>query len=335
MSRTTPPAARRCRTSAPTRTSTPPQRLRDGTEIVLVPTSSSALPLQRLHRRPPPLRRHRGSATVTAAAAVTTVDVALRRVRRSPCRSPTGSTAPPPRVRRASRSAHIVLRRPPDTSPLHLLGLVSPPRSRVRCPRPAGAGTYQLFADPRTTRSDAVAGRGGRHRDREAARSSRSRRGPDQRPVCGSTRPARSRARSPTPTGAPLSDVCVWVPPCPGLQRRRMTARDRDDGTYISPVSDRMRGRWSSRGGYQWRWSGNAVNRPQATPVTVRPVRMSPRTSSCAPVAAPDHRHVPRRVRPPVRGCDRLRRVSGEAARSARRRMATCDTRSPTSRRSR
>ncbi|HTJ32366.1 MAG TPA: carboxypeptidase-like regulatory domain-containing protein [Dactylosporangium sp.] len=75
--------------------------------------------------------------------------------------------------------------------------------------------------------------------------------------------------------GAPLQYTCVWIaaqPPwstdygCPAVTGADGTYSLAGLGPYAWPVQFVQRN-------YQWRWSGNAVNRHEATAVTVRPGR--------------------------------------------------------------
>jgi hypothetical protein len=141
---------------------------------------------------------------------------------------------------------------------------------------PLEPGTYQLFVDPR---SDALGmqwlGAAGGTGNREAALQFTLAAG-DQ---VSAPKIRLDKAGTITgkvtdaTTGAPLPYSCVWIAAlsagyggsgdCPASAGTDGTYTIPGVGPYAWPVE-------FARGRYQWRWSGNAINRRTATPVTVK-----------------------------------------------------------------
>ncbi|MFG2037515.1 carboxypeptidase-like regulatory domain-containing protein [Dactylosporangium sp. NPDC048998] len=140
---------------------------------------------------------------------------------------------------------------------------------------PLEAGTYQVFADPR---DDALGmqwvGATGGTGDRDAALRVTVAAG-DQAtlPAVRFDRAGTIRGKvTDAATGAPVPWACVWVAALPTFFGDGCPAGTGEDGTYTIPGVGPYA--WPVeffKQGYQWRWSGNAVNRHEATPVTVRP----------------------------------------------------------------
>ena len=140
---------------------------------------------------------------------------------------------------------------------------------------PLEAGTYQLFADPsddalgsqwvgatggtgdRGAAAQITLAEGARSRSRSCGSTGRLDPGQGDRPLHRRPRAVRLR----------IGDR-RWPRASAATDARSATA---DDGTYMLPgVGPYAWPVQFAKDGYQWRWSGNAVSRPEATPVTVR-----------------------------------------------------------------
>jgi hypothetical protein len=154
----------------------------------------------------------------------------------------------------------------------------SPPVPGTVVIGPIEAGTYQIFADPRDDALGAQwVGATGGTGDRGAAAQLTLAAGDDV--TAGVVRfDAGGSIRGKVTdlaTGAPVDGACVSVTAmAPGFGGDGCPVATIADGTYtiagLGPYA------WPVefvKHDYQWRWSGNAVTRPEATTVTVRPGR--------------------------------------------------------------
>jgi hypothetical protein len=141
---------------------------------------------------------------------------------------------------------------------------------------PLEPGTYQLLADPR---DDALGlqwlGANGGTGNRDAARRITVASGDRvTAPTVRFDKAGTVRGKvTDVNSGAPVANACVWVAAlssgfngsgdCPAGTAADGTYSIPGVGPYAWPVE-------FAHSGYQWRWSGNAANRHEATPVTVQ-----------------------------------------------------------------
>lgn len=219
-------------------------------------------------------------ATVTVVGGVsTTIDVALRR----------GATLTVPMVKRAggaaaegcATAARIGVQYPYfGEYPNYITTYTCSDWQSPQVPGtvilgPLEAGTYQLYADPR---DDALGsqwvGAAGGTGDRGAAAQVTLTDGAQVAvPVVQFDKGGTIKGKvTDVTTGAPVPSVCVSVTArTPGFSGDGCEAATAADGTYVLPGVGPYAWPVQFAGdGYQWRWSGNAVTRPEATPVTVK-----------------------------------------------------------------
>ncbi|MEV0130514.1 carboxypeptidase-like regulatory domain-containing protein [Dactylosporangium sp. NPDC050688] len=219
-------------------------------------------------------------ATVTVVGGqTTTIDVALRR----------GATLTVPMVKRADGStadgcataARVGVQYPyfgdyPNfITPYTCSDWQSPQIPGTVILGPLDAGTYQVFADPRDDAlgSQWVGATGGTG-DRGAAAQITLVEGAQVTvPVVRLDQAGTIKGKvTDLTTGAPVQGVCVSVTAMtPGFSGDGCPVGTADDGTYVLPgVGPYAWPVQFTKNGYQWRWSGNAASRTDATPVTVR-----------------------------------------------------------------
>jgi hypothetical protein len=243
-----------------------------GTELLITDVFVGSYPLDVYLHDQLHLDATAGPAVVTAGQTVT-VDVAMRR-------GATITTTMTARADGAAADGCVSVARLNDAFGYNPYGFCSDwtpgpvPGSVVV--GPLEPGTYQLFVDPR---SDALGmqwlGAAGGTGNREAALRFTVAAG-DQ-VVAPKVRLDKAGTITgkvtDVGTGAALSYTCVWVAAlspgfggggdCPAATGADGTYTIAGVGPYAWPVE-------FARGNYQWRWSGNAINRLTATPVTVR-----------------------------------------------------------------
>ncbi|MET7422417.1 carboxypeptidase regulatory-like domain-containing protein [Dactylosporangium sp. NPDC005555] len=250
----------------------------DGTEIILADVPAVAWSFAVNINDHQHFEERDATVTVTGGQ-TTTIDVALRR----------GATLTVPMVKRAdgttaegcAQAAKVGVQYPyfgghPDYITSYACSdWFEPQIPGTVVLGPLDAGTYQLFADPRDDAlgSQWVGATGGTG-DRGAAAQVTLAEGDQVTvPVVRLDRAGTIRGKvTDLATGAPVAGVCVSVTArAPGFSGDGCPVATAGDGTYVMPgVGPYAWPVQFSSHDYQWRWSGNAVSRPEATPVTVR-----------------------------------------------------------------